>query len=157
MAKLPEWANRLTPSFEAFLDAVCLTDANGIVLHANPAMRILLDLQTKQINRSPGPRFQNFITLPMVANNNPFNPSIFEKGTFRLDETPATKSNGEKARVLLLVTQVRDTENHEIVGHFVNIRDTTAEILLQAKYVKLQQILERKEAELQELRNRTGL
>jgi hypothetical protein len=156
MANLPEWANRLTPSFEAFLDAVCLTDATGSILHANAAMRILLGLQTKQLSRVPAPRFQDFVTLPTVPGNNPFDPKLFEKGCFRLDEAPATKASGEKARILLLVTQVRDIASPQTVGHFINIRDTTAEILLQAKYVKLQQILEKKEAEIQDLRHQLG-
>jgi PAS domain-containing protein len=154
---LPEWASRLTPSFEAFLDAVCVTDATGAILHANPAMRVLLGLQTKQLSRTPPPKLTDFLTLPSVPGNNPFAPALFEKGALRYDEAPATKvDGGERIRILLLITQIREPITQEVQGHFVNVRETTAEILLQAKYLKLQQILEKKEAELQELRSRTG-
>ena len=156
MATLPDWAKNLTPSFHAFLDAVCVTDATGGIIHANPAMRVFLGLQTRQLTRDPPPNIKEFLTFQGVPGGDPFQANLFEKNAVRYDETPATKITGEKVRLLLLISQIRDPATQTVQGHFVNLRETTAEILLHAKYIKMQQILEKKEAELQELRLRVG-
>ena len=139
------------PALQAVLDGICVLDCQHRVVYCNLAMKSLFGLSARALAQKPD--FCSLIELSGCRHDRGkccLNP-VLEKGEeLVFAETPAVR-DGEKVRISLHAVPVlsvgRDTETP--LSAVVSLRDTTGEVLLQAKYHKLLELLEHKDEQLE--------
>jgi hypothetical protein len=147
----------LKPALEASLDAVAMVDSSNRLVYANVAMRGLLGVSTQQLKKAPV--FCDLLKLSVCVKSCEILGALKSGETLRLDETPASR-RGEKLRVLLKAVPLFDLSGSDSksatkpVGALISVRDTTGEVLLQAKYHKILQMLADKEEQITDLLDR---
>jgi transcriptional regulator with PAS, ATPase and Fis domain len=139
------------PMFAASLDPVVLLDAECKIVHASASMRKVLGLKGK--DAGVGAKFCDQITLSICAKGCKIQEVLRTGHAFRLDEVPASRGD-EKLRLIVSAAPVMGGADKKAIGAIVSVRDTTAEVLLQAKYHKVMQMLGSKDDEINELAKR---
>lgn len=79
--------------------------------------------------------------------------AIQRKAVARFDELPATLGE-TKLRMILKVSPIPDPDSDDVLGAVLFMRNTTAEIVLQAKYKKLIQLAGQREEMVRDLQTR---
>lgn len=129
----------LLPALEASLDPVCVVDHECRVVYMSQSMRSLLGVRPRDLAQKK-PVFCDLITLTACKAKCRIEQVIQSGEAFRLDETPAVKGE-TKLRVGIKAAPLLPGK----LGAVIHLRDTSAEILLQAKYHKSLQIIEEKD------------
>lgn len=159
MTKMMENSLKLTitlfkPVFESSLDGVCVLDTDCRIKYANAQLRSLLGLSGRQVTRAPV--FCECITLAACTPKCLIS-KIFDSGKkLRLDETPAERGDS-KIRVSLNAVPVfypGKQKGSKPLGIIISARETTGEILLQAKYHRTMLMLQERDREVLELAER---
>jgi hypothetical protein len=154
--ELPEWARPYLPLLDASLDACALLSTEGHVLQVNSAMKVFLALEARALLRSAKPLLTELLQFTGKPDSFPMGEALLQP--LREDELPVQhRKTGERHRLLLGATPIRAPGTGLPEGLFLTLRDSTAEILLQAKYTKLLQMLDQKNEEIADLRNQLGL
>jgi hypothetical protein len=143
------------PALDASLDPVAIVDTSNRVVYANVSMKNFLRVTAQQFKKSPV--FCDLIHLNVCDKSCQIIHMIKTAETLRLDETPANRKD-EKLRLLLKGVPLYDLSDINAdaspIGAILTVRDTTGEVLLQAKYHKILQLLTEKEGKITELLDR---
>jgi transcriptional regulator with PAS, ATPase and Fis domain len=136
-------------ALECSLDPVCVVDRENRIVYINAPMRTLLKTNKRALQA--GQKFCDVMKLAACAKSCCI-VKVMESGEgLRLDETFATSPNG-KMRVVLKAVPIRSTDpQNGVAGALITVRDSTGEILLQAKYHKSSQIIAGLEQQLSDL------
>lgn len=143
------------PVLESSLDAVAAVDCSGQVVYCNIAMRTLLKLRPRQLKQGASV----FEALKFPAQKvHPVQVVLDGGGPVRLDEAPA-EIGDQKFRVSLKAVAARmprrgsggGEEVAPLLGVLLQLRDTSGEILVQAKYHKVMEKLEEKDDQIARL------
>lgn len=143
------------PILESALDAVAAVDRSGKVVYCNNAMRTLLKLRPRQLNQ--GASIFDVLKFPSQKVH-PAQAVLDNGEPVRLDEAPAAIGE-QKLRVSLKAVPARiprrdgatKAEDAPIVGVVIQVRDTSGEILVQAKYHKVMEKLSEKDDQIRKL------
>jgi PAS domain-containing protein len=144
----------LRPALDASLDPVCVVNPSGEIIYADAAMRALLGLRARDLKSRKV--FCNLLQLSSCQSGCKILHVLKGGGVLRLDEVPGVRK-GEKLRVSLKAVPLRvpgAATGSAPVGAIVTVRDSTAEILLQAKYHKLLAVIQQKDRRIEELQER---
>lgn len=133
----------MMPALEVCLDPVCVVDASGQIVFLTTPMGSLLKVRPRELKR--GVVFCDAIKLAACVKECQVRKAIGSGKGIRLDETPGT-IGGEKMRGMLQVIPLPKG-----LGALISVRDTTADVLVLAKYHKLTDELDRKELKIAEL------
>lgn len=142
------------PVFESSLDAMAVLDGDCRVKYANAQMRSLLGLSGREVTRSPV-----FCECIRLADCTPkcLVSKVMQTGkSLRLDEAPAERGD-TKMRVSLNVVPFHypgKQKGSTPLGLIVSARETTGEILLQAKYHRAILMLQEKDREIAAMHER---
>ncbi|MCM2279197.1 MAG: PAS domain-containing protein [Oligoflexia bacterium] len=143
----------LKPAIEASLDAVAIVDARNQVVYCNVAMKSFLGLKQKDLARHPV--FCELVKISACEGDCQLLAAIRRGSALHLDEVPAAKGKGsqaEKIRISLRAVPLHSEGGKgEVVGAVVSLRDATAEIVLQAKYHKLMEIVAERNEKIYQL------
>jgi PAS domain S-box-containing protein len=135
----------VTPILESSLDPIALVDDQVRVIYASPSMRQLIGLQARDLKKG--------VSLSVYFQLDADKSQVFWKDFFskmesqRLDEVPAS-GNGIKMRVQFKAVPLM---LNEMKGAVISIRDTSPEIIMQAKYKRLKQMVAEREEVIAEL------
>lgn len=152
--KLKRALAQFQPTVQASLDSICIINKKGQIVYLNLAMKTFLNLPARELKKLPV--FCDVIKMAACERGCQINEVLNTGEALRLDEAPAMRGN-EKMRVLLKVSPLYDPESPKDqgpVGAIMNLRDTTGEVLLQAKYHKLIQLIADKDAKIAALEER---
>ncbi len=152
---LEELLPTLLPAFEASLDPLCIVNRGGQIIHDNSAMRTLLKLRPKMLRQ--GVVFCDLVKLTACQSSCQIINAIEACEVVRLDETPAVIAKA-KARLIVKCVPIvgvnsndanrkRKSSVKEAIGAMISVRDTSGEIVLQAKYHKALHLLDEQETE----------
>jgi hypothetical protein len=147
-------ATLLKPALDASLDAIAIVDESNRIVYANVAMKNFLAVPARDFKKNPV--FCDLVKFAACEKTCQMLHVIKSGEMVRLDETPAAKPN-EKVRVLLKAVPLLNPEDPNAsapIGAIITVRDTTGEILLQAKYHKVMQLLGEKDTKINELMDR---
>ena len=153
---LEDWIGSVLPILDSSLDAVAVVDSTNGIYYANSAMKSLLKLRPTDLKLHK--KFCDCITLSLCEKKCQIMLMLESGKSFRFDESPSTLPCGPdpaKLRVSIRGVAVNyGSENKKggAIGGVVTLRDTSAEILVQAKYHKLAQMVEERDAHIEELR-----
>jgi PAS domain-containing protein len=139
------------PAFEVSLDAIAVIDEFCRVRYANGQMRSLLGLTARELSHAP--IFCDCITLAACQPKCELQKVIDSGKGLRLDESPAERGDN-KMRITLKAAPLYypgKQKGPKPLGAIVTARETTGEILLQAKYHRAMLLLEEKDQEILEL------
>jgi PAS domain S-box-containing protein len=140
----------LSPTIVGSLDPVAVVDNEGVVVHANKAMKNFLGLKGKTIRGNPV--FSIIVHLTEHNNVDPIEEVIKTGEIYQKDQAPA-EVDGEKKRLLIKAYALKDLSGSNIVGAFIILRDTTGEVLLSAKYQKVMKENEDLKKKVEKLEN----
>jgi transcriptional regulator with PAS, ATPase and Fis domain len=152
-ARLKKVLSGLKPFLEASLDPICVVDAAGKIAYVNLGMKNLLSLRGSDLKK--GIEFCSTIKFAACQTECQIKHALSSSRPLRLDETPAQRG-GEKLRVALKAVPLRDPEGEApgAIGAIIVLRDTTGEVILQAKYHKLMHVVGEKDLQIAELEGR---
>ena len=139
----------LKVAIDASLDAACIVDRDGRIQSYNSSLKHMLQMPVRQLESHPV--LCDALTLSVCKHACQIKEAIEIGAARRFDETPAVIQN-QKVRILLKVTPIFDSEQKtgKASGAIITIRDTTAELLLHAKYLKLQKVIKEKDSRIEE-------
>lgn len=126
---LQDWIEYFEDVFPVFLDAFCVVDISGNVLHFNVAFSDLIGESEKKILRIAD--FRKLIQFK--DDNNPHLKILLEGKPIRLDEVRATTKAQPELNLILGGVPIC-SRDHEILGALITLRNVTAETSLQSKY-----------------------
>jgi hypothetical protein len=153
-ARLKKTLESILPNLTASLDCVCVVDKSNHIVHMNLAMKSFLGLRGGRSSKTPV--FCDVLKLVACEKGCQILDAIDTGNTgntLRLDEAPATRGDA-KLRVLVKVIPLHDVDEKvpsEPVGAMITLRDTTGEVILQAKYHKTMQLLSEKDSKIRAL------
>lgn len=150
LTKLVELWN---PALEVSIDAVGVVDRNGVFVYLNPALRSLIGARPRDIRK--GVSVFNVIEFP-GSDAHPVATVIETGEPVRVDEA-AILLRGEKMRVVIKAAAARihrAREKGPILGAIIQLRDSSAEIIVQAKYHKVMDLLGERDAEISALKRK---
>lgn len=139
----------LMPALDASLDPTCVIDPDCRVVFMSQSMRTLLGVRPRDLAQK-NLVFCDLIKLTACKDGCKIAQVIKTGEPFRLDETPASRGD-TKLRVGIKVGALKTEGETAAAGAVICLRDTTAEILLQAKYHKSLQIIEEKDLTILDL------
>jgi transcriptional regulator with PAS, ATPase and Fis domain len=131
---------------ESSLDPLCIVSASGQVMQANSQMRTLLKLRARELAKHPA--FCDLIKFDVCKPSCRVLEAAKIGETISYSETPA-QVGPAKLRVTLKLTPL--TELSVVV---ITVRDTSAELLMQAKYQKLKEQAHNSDDKIEELEKR---
>lgn len=142
--KLKRVLELITPGLDASIDPVCVVDTANKILHLSASMKAFLSVRPRELSK--GLVFCDLLKLSACESGCKILHTIKSGTNLRLDETPASRGD-MKLRVVLKAVPLYDPEDKSEtpIGAIISVRDTTGEILVQAKYHKLMQIIEDEE------------
>lgn len=146
--KLKQILVEMKPALDSSMDCVCVVDIAGQVIYCNTPMRAFLGLRNRELGKKPV--FCDLIKLSACDSACQIDQVIQTGAVVRLDESPASKGK-DKLRVSLRALPLFDEDGSKRIGAIITLRDTTGEVLLQAKYHKLLEIAVQKDAKIAEL------
>jgi hypothetical protein len=133
----------LVPVLDASLDPYAVIDIRGELLHADQSMRAFLGIRGRKI-----PEGVTFSALLKITSHPKWIWEMLDSGeAVRLDEASAILRE-DKLRVNLKATPIRDSSAPAAakpIGAIIMVRNTTDDVLLVAKYAKMQRIIEEKD------------
>lgn len=132
--------DKMKPALEAVLDPLCVVNHKNEVIYANLAMKGLLGLTGKDLKEYPV--FCDRVKLPACEKECQIQHAIDSQEMLRLDETPSTKITPKGHDKMRAIVKVVPFTEDQLKGAIITLRDTTGEVLLQAKYHKILQILQ---------------
>lgn len=150
---LDKWIETVIPVLESSLDAVAVVDSKNLIHYANSSMKTLLKLRPADLKTHK--KFCDCITLSICANACRIETLITSGKSFRFDESPATLPTVPeltKLRILIRGAPIPENKSSKNIGAVITLRDTSAEVLVQAKYHKLARMVEERDETIQELR-----
>ncbi|HRK03241.1 MAG TPA: PAS domain-containing protein [Oligoflexia bacterium] len=153
---LAQWIRLAEPVLSGALDAVAVVDLRNQLAYANPSMKTLLKLRPSHLAGKK--KFCDCITLSICAKKCQIEELIQTATAFRFDESPAvisSKADSTKLRVNIRGVAVPnpDTKSStKTIGAVITLRDTSADVLVQAKYHKLAELLKERDETIAELR-----
>lgn len=133
---------------EAILDPFCLVNAQNHIIYANAAMKSLLNLRKREIDAKP--IFCDLIKLSACKDGCEITKAINFGKALRLDEVPATRGES-KMRIILRVIPLLEKKGPANRGAIITLRDTTADVVVQAKYHKLMEMIQGKNEKIEDL------
>jgi transcriptional regulator with PAS, ATPase and Fis domain len=136
----------MNDALESSLDAVCVVDRQNQIAWLNPPMRAVLKATARSLKDNR--KFCDLLKLAACDKGCKIMHVMESAEKLRLDEAPAATATG-KMRVLLQAVPLQ--LEGKVVGAVINLRDTTGEILLQAKYHKSARMIEDLETQVQDL------
>ena len=142
---------------DSSFDPICVVNEKNQIVYANLAMKSFLQLRKRDVDQHPV--FCDLVKLSVCLKGCCVEEVLKTGNDYRIDQTPAAKG-AEKFRVLFKVTPIRAGSGPDsagslpILGAIVSLRDTTGEILLQAKYHKMLQILGERDLKINALNER---
>lgn len=139
----------MAPAIEGSLDGICMLNRDCEIVYANAAARHLLKLRVRDIKLNKV--FCDIIKLSCCSQNCQIDKSMKVKESIHFDELPVVL-NDHKMRIMLKGIPLFGRKDSDPVGILLTIRDTTAEVLVQAKYHKLAVIMKEKQEEIDELK-----
>lgn len=145
----------LGPALRVSLDPLAIVDDTGRLLYCNGPMRAFLELKGKAAVKTA--RFQEKLQIHDSGGLHPVDRALVTGEEIRLDEEPATKASGQKVRILFKAVPLFDPtqpEARKVFAAIVSLRDTSGEVLLQAKYHKLLEMQDDKELEILDLKEK---
>lgn len=144
----------LIPAIEASLDCICITDASGRIVHYNSLFKTTTQLRVRELSKAP--LFDQVFRFNDGEGKKFSLPGLTRTGeAVKLDETPIQiKSDKGTLKIRGLLRIIPLEHSGQVIGTMVSLRDTTAELLLQAKYKKIQDQLVKKEADITQLREK---
>lgn len=150
---LKKYQQEVKPAVDASMDAVCIIDTEGKLVYYNLVMKSFLSLKNRELTKQPSLGD----LLKLTAEGSSQLRELFEKGTMvRLDESPASRGK-EKVRISFRAVPLYDPAKSlkgAPIGALITLRDTTGEILLQAKYHKLLEMMMEKDSKIADLEDR---
>ena len=143
----------LKPAFEASLDPICVVNGENRIMYMNMQMKNFLGIRLKDLEN--GVIFCDLVKLSSCRERCQILESIQSAAAMRFDETPATRG-ADKLRVSLKTVPLLDGPSRASlpVGAIITLRDTTGEILLQAKYHKLLELIHQKAERIEALEDK---
>ena len=138
-----EILNRYETLINASLDAVCVVDSDAKIVYANSMMKNFLSLKPRELSRNPV--FCELIKLSVCDKTCQVKSALENGKSIRFDEAPGVLK-GNKLRVNFKITPF---SIDGVVGAIICLRDTTAELLTQAKYSKLLSISKKHEDQIE--------
>jgi len=145
------------PVFEASLDGIAVLDVDCRIQYANSSMRSLLGISGRELAKSPV--FCDCIILSACAAQCELQRVANTGATLRLDESPAERGE-DKMRISLKAIPLYypgKQKGPTPLGVIVSARETTGEILLQAKYHRAMLLMQEKDQAILELADRLKL
>jgi transcriptional regulator with PAS, ATPase and Fis domain len=136
----------MADALEASLDPVCVVDRQNHIVYLNAPMRSLLKATARSLAKTR--KFCDLLKLAACEKSCRILHAIESGEKFRMDEAPAASAGG-KMRVLIQAVPIRAEGG--VAGAVITVRDTTGEILLQAKYHKSARIIEDLETQVKDL------
>jgi len=133
---------------ECTLDPACVLDHEGRIIACNPLMRNFLKLKPRELLKRP--IFCDLVKLSICKEQCQIIDGIHKKKIVRADESPSSLGVS-KYRLTLKGTPYPSNGNP---GMILTLRDTSAETILQAKYHKLQHLLEEEKRKNEDMRER---
>jgi PAS domain S-box-containing protein len=149
-ARFKDLLKPLMPAIESSLDPVCVVDAEKRIVYLTTAMSSLIGLRARELAR--GVSFCEAVKFGGHGSGCHIRKIIDGDEAVRVDQVPAT-IGGERRRVLFKGVPVRGASGKAELA-LVSLRDTTGEVLLQAKYHKTLMLLDHSRKEGEELRER---
>jgi hypothetical protein len=148
--KIKQMIKALQPAFETAMDPFCVIDDKCGVVYMNRPMKALLSVKPRQLQANM--HFCKFIALSACSESCKVERIVSHEEPLRLDESPAVL-NTRKIRILLrgMPLYEEGSRSGKPIGAIISMRNTTGEILVQAKYHKLGLILEEKDIRISEL------
>lgn len=143
-SKLKSRISQMRPALDACLDPVGVVNAQNQIVYSNLPMRSLLGLSGKDLKSQPkfSDRFKIAGFESKGGQKCPVAAALSQEELIRLDEAPAVRQGSKGAEKLRVVLKVVPFEVEGVTAAVVVLRDTTAEVLLQAKYHKILQVLQ---------------
>jgi PAS domain S-box-containing protein len=144
----------LLTTFDAVLDPLCVVNRENKIVHFNSAMKSFFGMTARELAKHHV--FCDLLKLAACEKSCEVLKVIKSGKAVRLDETPASYKE-RKMRLLLKVVPLhdpRDPGKKAPIGAIITLRDSTAEILVQAKYQKLLQLLEEKDDKILQMEER---
>jgi hypothetical protein len=148
----------MKPALEATLDGVCVVDASGRIVWLNLAMKNALGVRGRMLEE--GLSFCDHIKLQACHEGCQIERMLKQGRAVRFDDAPARRvgekasaKETEKMRIMLKATPIQG-EGKKVIGGVIQFRDSTGEVLLQAKYHKLMLVVEEKDLEISALKRR---
>ena len=120
------------------MDPLCIVGQECEILHLNLAMRAVLGIKGRQ--RPASLDFCAFVKLSAFAEGCPVRRLIESGESVQHDQTPAVIA-GHKMRILFRAVPFMTDSDGRVLAALIALRDTTGEVLLQAKYHKLKQMV----------------
>ena len=142
--------SQLNPAIEASMDPVCILDSRARIVYANKGMQVFLATTRRALVK--GVKFCELIKLSVCAKECQIEAALKAGTEFHLSETPAARK-GEKLRISIKMSGIVPNGNGS-EGAVLSLRDTTAEILLHAKYHKSMSLLEESREKLTDTEDR---
>lgn len=144
----------LKSALEASLDCVCIVNTLNQIVYMNLPMKNFLGLRPRELEE--GLVFCDTVKLAACKEHCQILDVLRTGTSLRLDEVPAEK-RGQKFRLSMKVVPLYDggaTTGTRPIGALMSLRDSTGEILLQAKYHKTMEMLKEREDAISELEER---
>lgn len=149
--KFQELWEQWSPVIQVSMDGICLIDHEAKIIRCNQVMMNILGIRKREL--SHGVVFTRYFKLAAKDDICPIAEVICSGKAISLDEVPA-EIDKKKLRVLLRGMPVfsYSLKGDLPIGALISLRDTTGEILVQAKYHKAIQLLEEKDRELLDIK-----
>lgn len=149
---LKDFVKSLKMAIEVSLDPVLIVDTEMRIIYFNTAFKALTQLTRREL--ATGTDFLKLIRFGGGVQSQRMRNVVEKSEVMRLDEAPAEVGK-RKIRVTMKAVPVFDPDDpeKEPIGALVAIRETTGEVLVQAKYHKIRQLLEEKDLAIDDLRD----
>jgi PAS domain-containing protein len=144
----------LEPGLTATFDSACVVDTENRIVHLNLAMKHFLGLSPRALKS--GVVLCDHLKLAACKKDCRLLEAIRGEEPLRLEGAPAEVKN-IKHRISMSAVPLRDPglpRISEPIGALIIVRDTTGEVLLQAKYHKVLKLLEDIEEEKENLKSK---
>jgi len=126
---LQAWVDEFESVLPVFLDAYCVVDVSGNIVHFNIAFAELVGESERKILKTGD--FKKLIHFK--GDHNPHLQILLDRKPIRLDEVRATTKAQPDLNLIVGGVPIC-APDHEIVGTLITLRNVTAETSLQSKY-----------------------
>ena len=129
------------------MDAVAFVNNGCGIVHADASMKNLLEIKPRDLSAQR--KFCDFFKLSVGDDKCQIEEAMRTGEILRFDECAAFKREKQKLRVSIKIVPFfkpgEDNEKGTLQGAIITLRDTSAELLTQAKYHKLVELNEKKD------------
>jgi hypothetical protein len=142
------------PLLEISLDPICIVNHLNEIVYMDLPMKSLLGLKGRELRKRNV--FCDVLKLSACQTHCQIQHVLDTGHPFRLDELPASRGP-KKLRVAfkaIPLFRTRGEDKGKPVGAIITVRETTGEVLLQAKYHKLMEMLKERDDKISTLEER---